>query len=435
MINPIKRFWCNKVLPAVYDDALSYYEVLAKVTDKLNELIENVNSLTETINGIIESVAEELALKADKDNTVITGSLSLGRKEGTEIGDESVALGQNVEASGRQSFAEGYGTKATQMMTHAEGEGCWAGAGWSHAEGYYTLASGRCQHVEGKFNVDDLEEEYAHIIGNGRTDNSRSNAFTVDWDGNGWFGGDVKIGGESYDDENADILTTKTYVDEALNTKADKNNPSFTGDGYFSGDVYANGSKKLATVESAEAYTDSAVSTKADKSNPTLLGDTTIGGGLFVGDNISVTGYVFAENNKRLATQTYVNNAVADATGATIATGTFTPTFTSGSGSYLNIKQIGSVVYISGKLVISTKWADVFANYNGTLGEITGVGGALNNRGFLNGYIINSSGGATPTPLGVTYEGDSTKHLEFLDYDTITLSNDKILIVEGFYFV
>ena len=257
------------------------------------------------------------------------------------------------------------------MMTHAEGEGCWAGAGWSHAEGYYTVASGRCQHVEGKFNVDDLEEGYAHIIGNGRTDNSRSNAFTVDWDGNGWFAGDVKVGGESYDDENADVLTTKTYVDESLNTKADKINPSFTGDGYFSGDVYANGSKKLATVESAEAYTDSVASTKADKSNPTLLGDATIGGGLFVGDNISVTGYVFAENNKRLATQTYVNNAVADATGATIATGTTTLN-ASVTGSLI-AKQIGSIVYVYGHVNVPVPSS--YDPYISSLGiaEITGI--------------------------------------------------------------
>lgn len=31
------RYWCQTVLPAVYDDSLSYYELLAKVVDKLNE--------------------------------------------------------------------------------------------------------------------------------------------------------------------------------------------------------------------------------------------------------------------------------------------------------------------------------------------------------------------------------------------------------------
>lgn len=34
------RFWCYKVLPLVYDDSLSYYEVLCKVTDYINKLID-----------------------------------------------------------------------------------------------------------------------------------------------------------------------------------------------------------------------------------------------------------------------------------------------------------------------------------------------------------------------------------------------------------
>lgn len=41
------RFWCHKVLPLVYDDSLSYYEILCKVVDYLNKTMENVNSLSE----------------------------------------------------------------------------------------------------------------------------------------------------------------------------------------------------------------------------------------------------------------------------------------------------------------------------------------------------------------------------------------------------
>ena len=35
------KFWCMKILPLVYDDSLSYYEVLCKVVDYINQLIEN----------------------------------------------------------------------------------------------------------------------------------------------------------------------------------------------------------------------------------------------------------------------------------------------------------------------------------------------------------------------------------------------------------
>lgn len=37
----------QKVLPAVYDDSLSYYELLAKIQKKLNESIANINNLNE----------------------------------------------------------------------------------------------------------------------------------------------------------------------------------------------------------------------------------------------------------------------------------------------------------------------------------------------------------------------------------------------------
>lgn len=33
------KMWCHKVLPLVYDDSLSYYEVLCKVVDYLNKVI------------------------------------------------------------------------------------------------------------------------------------------------------------------------------------------------------------------------------------------------------------------------------------------------------------------------------------------------------------------------------------------------------------
>lgn len=45
------HFWCQKVLPLVYDDSLSYYEVLCKVVQYINELIE---SDKEIINGVDE---------------------------------------------------------------------------------------------------------------------------------------------------------------------------------------------------------------------------------------------------------------------------------------------------------------------------------------------------------------------------------------------
>lgn len=54
-IRPFK-FWCQKVLPLVYDDSLSYYELLCKVVNKLNEVITNENELNEAFQQLKEWV-------------------------------------------------------------------------------------------------------------------------------------------------------------------------------------------------------------------------------------------------------------------------------------------------------------------------------------------------------------------------------------------
>lgn len=46
------RYWCQKVLPLVYDDSLSYYELLCKVVDYLNKTMEDVETLNGDVNGL-----------------------------------------------------------------------------------------------------------------------------------------------------------------------------------------------------------------------------------------------------------------------------------------------------------------------------------------------------------------------------------------------
>ena len=43
------RFWCLKVLPLVYDDSLSYYELLCKVVNYINNLIDTNNHIIEYV--------------------------------------------------------------------------------------------------------------------------------------------------------------------------------------------------------------------------------------------------------------------------------------------------------------------------------------------------------------------------------------------------
>ena len=43
------RFWCFKVLRLVYDDELSYYEVICKCVDYINNLIENDKAISNDV--------------------------------------------------------------------------------------------------------------------------------------------------------------------------------------------------------------------------------------------------------------------------------------------------------------------------------------------------------------------------------------------------
>ena len=43
------KFWCQKVLPLVYDDSLSYYEILCKVVDYINNMIENQKEFSDEL--------------------------------------------------------------------------------------------------------------------------------------------------------------------------------------------------------------------------------------------------------------------------------------------------------------------------------------------------------------------------------------------------
>lgn len=93
----------------------------------------------------------------------------------------SHAEGSQTVASHNYSHAEGYLTVASGPSSHAEG-GHTEASEYSHAEGWHTIAHNNC-HVEGQYNIEDANSKYAHIIGNGISDDDRSNALTVDWNG------------------------------------------------------------------------------------------------------------------------------------------------------------------------------------------------------------------------------------------------------------
>ena len=191
---------------------------------------------------------------ATKEKPVFIGNISMGRKKGSTIGGYSVAIGYDITASGYASHAEGDNTVASGNQSHAEGERTTASGYNSHAEGYKTIASNTLshaegnsttasgyashaegdntvasgdhshaegnntisssenQHVQGKYNIEDKDNKYAHIVGNGSNNSTRSNAHTLDWNGNAWYAGKLSQEGNPTEDKD---LATKKYVDDA----------------------------------------------------------------------------------------------------------------------------------------------------------------------------------------------------------------------------
>lgn len=141
------------------------------------------------------------------------------------VGSSSTGVGAHCEgehatASGTISHAEGASTTASGTASHAEGGSTTASGMASHAEGIATVANHKTQHVFGDYNVPDPSSAassargtYVEIVGNGTADNARSNARTLDWDGNEILAGKLTVGAGPANDMDA---ATKKYVDDAV---------------------------------------------------------------------------------------------------------------------------------------------------------------------------------------------------------------------------
>ena len=160
------------------------------------------------VNSIIEgngATASGVGSHAEGAGTVAGGEKSHAEGSYTNAnGVSSHAEGDSTTASNRCSHAEGSGTIASGSTSHAEGSGTIASGDFSHAEGFVTTANHKSQHVFGECNIADpsavllsARGTYVEIVGNGTTSSARSNARTLDWDGNETLAGNLTIGGAS----------------------------------------------------------------------------------------------------------------------------------------------------------------------------------------------------------------------------------------------
>ena len=194
---PTPRNRKEKLLKEIYDNGSSggggttnYNDLTNKPSINNVPLVGNLNTAnlkltdpTLTKEGVpaeakaVGTKLNKLEGKYAKKDLYDDTTINVGRKADTRIGSNSTAEGYDTTSSGYCSHAEGYDTTADGDCSHAEGQG--------------TNANYESQHVQGKYNIEDTENKYAHIVGNGTSKRKRSNAHTLDWEGNAWYAGDV----------------------------------------------------------------------------------------------------------------------------------------------------------------------------------------------------------------------------------------------------
>jgi len=69
------RWRCYQIIPLVFDEALSYYEVLCKGAKKTNELIDFVNEMAETVQDNTEEIE---AIKSKSGFVLFNGAMAYG---------------------------------------------------------------------------------------------------------------------------------------------------------------------------------------------------------------------------------------------------------------------------------------------------------------------------------------------------------------------
>ena len=175
------------------------------------------------------------------DEVIVTGTISGSDAKSYMLGVNNthpfrengvlgVSEGYSTLAIGYASHAEGRYTRANYPFSHAEGEWTEAGSEASHAEGVDTVASGYASHAQnmgtiaagyhqtaiGRYNVEDNTS--AVIVGNGGSIR-RSNALTIDWQGNAWAAGAV----QSVTAGATDTLAGTVKLDSSQGISLDRN--------------------------------------------------------------------------------------------------------------------------------------------------------------------------------------------------------------------
>lgn len=215
-------------------------------------------------------------------------SSSLNPVENRAIYSELIKKLDSVDAVGKRTtygeiFNDYDGNKAT--------------AAYSHAEGYYTKASSPFQHVQGRYNIENSDSSYAFIIGNGNDEQTRSNAFAIDWNGL------VYVGNSG---AGIDLSSLHNYDDTAILTSLDTKVDKVTGKQLSTEDYTTAEKTKLSGIEE---------SATAVGKNLTGTSVTVDGAGYTAGTNAEVFNGG-ATNNKAVGNYSHAEGGGTAAIGA-----------------------------------------------------------------------------------------------------------------------
>lgn len=246
------------------------------------EDIEDVRYEAELAQASANYAQETADSKMSTENPTGVGSFSMNRRSDTTVGECSIVTGYDSAACGQYSHAAGLGVKTGTDNQYVGGkynipENAYTTSYYTdrikynkyyYASKEYTFdtATGRFYLVNPEYvrlersnysgyylwpsnytngatfmyyvasasynsdatrtiryyNVSKINSAvYSHIIGNGTSDTERSNAHTLDWDGNAWYQGDIYVGSSSgtNKDDGSKKLATEEYVDSAIESQ------------------------------------------------------------------------------------------------------------------------------------------------------------------------------------------------------------------------
>lgn len=200
--------------------------------------LNKVDNTTDLEKPISNATQAALDLKANKDASgIVTNNwraqLHINNVDNTSDADKPISTATQAALDKKQDkllyYTEVSGAEPSAAISVkniklegsvAEGSTTTASGYQSHAEGIYTKASSSYQHAQGKYNIEDTSNKYADIIGNGTSNDARSNAATVSWEGISWSQTDVRAGGADQGAATHSLSAKQNATDNNLTTTA-----------------------------------------------------------------------------------------------------------------------------------------------------------------------------------------------------------------------